>query len=130
MRGAFERWCVLTGVIALPAPPAAVAAFIKECGTLGADRVWQALQEVSRAHRQHGYADPTLGGPAAQAMNELSQIEPPRSWPKEARQRFLSLPYDLQLYTVRREAERDRAVNRAQNAAAAARKVAEKGTIS
>lgn len=123
---AFANWCMLKGIAPLPAPPAAVAAFIADCTLLGAECVWQSLQEVSRAHVDHGYADPTLGGPAALAMNALSSIEPPRSWAKEERHLFYALPFDLQKYIVEREAQRDRAVRRAQNAAATA---ARKGWI-
>lgn len=122
MNGAFVRWCQLKGIPSLPAPPAAVAAFVAECAGLGAPQLWRALCEVSQAHQQHGYADPTLGAPAATALNDVAQLEPPRSWPKEEKQRFRALPYDLQLYIRHREDDRDKAVSRAQNAAAAARK--------
>ncbi|MGY3532235.1 hypothetical protein [Bradyrhizobium sp. USDA 4452] len=92
--------------------------------SLGADRVWLALQEVSRAHQEHGYADPTRSTAATNAMNALTRVEPPQSWRREARERFFALPWDLQLYIVEREGVRDRALRRAQNAAAARRKVA------
>jgi hypothetical protein len=119
---AFENWCALRGVSALPARPATVAEFVTECYPLGVDRVWRILQEVSRAHRRQGVADPTMGPPVSLAMNELSRIEPPRSWPAGMKRRFLELPYDLQVYVNVREAERDRAVRQAQNAASASRK--------
>jgi len=53
-------------------------------------------------------------------------VDPPRSWGKEEKQRFLQLPRDLQLYYAEREKERDRVVRRAQtDAAEARRKLAE-----
>ncbi|WLA65831.1 hypothetical protein [Bradyrhizobium diazoefficiens] len=49
-------------------------------------------------------------------------VEPPRSWGKEEKQRFLQLPRDLQLYFAKREQQRDDTVRRAQNEAAQARR--------
>jgi len=58
--------------------------------------------------------------PAAQAP-----IEPPRSWTKEARERFASLPRETQEYLADREQERDRELRRGQNEAAEQRKALE-----
>lgn len=52
-------------------------------------------------------------------------IEPPRSWTKEAREKFASLPRDTQEYIASREQERDREVRRTQNEAAEHRKALE-----
>jgi len=48
-------------------------------------------------------------------------VDPPRSWPDGNRQRFKSLPYDLQVYVAAHEAQREKALRRAQNEAANAR---------
>lgn len=45
-------------------------------------------------------------------------IEPPRSWTKEAKERFASLPRDTQEYLAAREDERDRDFNRRQTESA------------
>ena len=45
-------------------------------------------------------------------------IEPPRSWTKEAKERWQSLPRETQEYLASREQERDREVRRSQNEAA------------
>lgn len=81
---------------------------------------------ISEAHTSAGLADPTAGAWVSAAVNEVSRIRAPRSWPKEGRRRFYALPYDVQLYVNHREAQRDRAVRLAQNAAA---KAAKKGWI-
>lgn len=49
-------------------------------------------------------------------------VDPPRSWGKEEKRRFLQLPRDLQLYYAEREKERDRVVRRAQTEAGEARR--------
>jgi hypothetical protein len=115
----FARWCELNGVSSYPAAPAAVAKFVTDCAPLGIERLWPAVQEVSRAHVAHGLADPTLGGIAAAAISDVAGVVPPRSWPNDRKQRFKSLPYDLQVYVAAHEEQREKALRRAQNAAAA-----------
>jgi hypothetical protein len=111
---AFAQWCQLRRLSPLPAPPAVVALFVEDCHSLGADRVWQALEEVSKAHRELGYPDPTLGPPVSTAMNEVSEMQPPRSWNEDHRQMFMSLlPYPVQKYIHQRELERNQALDRA-----------------
>jgi hypothetical protein len=117
----FVRWCELNGVSSCPAPPATVARFVTDCTALGIERLWPAVQEISKLHTSVGFADPTLGGPAAAAINDVAGVSPPRSWPDDRKQRFKSLPYDLQVYVAAHEAQRERALRRAQNEAAAAR---------
>jgi hypothetical protein len=82
---------------------------------MGISKVWRAVQEISRTHYVIGLADPTLGGPVAIAMNEISKIAPPRSWPKEEQIRFLTLPYDIQVTIEKRERDRDNQVRTLQN---------------
>jgi hypothetical protein len=117
----FARWYELNGASWCPAAPADVAKFVTDCGSLGIERLWPAVQEISKAHVSLGLADPTLGGVAAAAMSDVAGILPPRSWPNERKQRFRLLPYDVQVYLAGHEERRDRAVRRAQNEAASAR---------
>jgi hypothetical protein len=117
----FARWCELNGVSWCPAAPAAVAKFVTDCASLGIERLWPAVQEISKAHVVLGLADPTLGGVAASAINDVAGVAPPRSWPDDQKQRFKSLPYDLQVCVAAHEARREKALRRAQNEAANAR---------
>lgn len=117
----FTRWCELNGVVCFPAAPADVARFVTDCAALGIERLWPAVQDISRAHASSGLADPTLGGVAAAAINTIAGIAAPRSWPDAQKARFKALPYDLQLFVAAHETQRDKAVRRAQNAAAIAR---------
>ncbi|WP_426419510.1 hypothetical protein [Bradyrhizobium genosp. A] len=116
----FVRWCELNNVAPCPATPSSVARFVGDCASLGADRLWPAVQEISRMHASLGLADPTLGSPAANAMSAVAAVAPPRSWPRQFKQRFGSLPYDIQAYLAAHETQRERALRRAQNEAAAA----------
>ncbi|WJR76454.1 hypothetical protein [Bradyrhizobium sp. NP1] len=118
----FARWCELNSAIFCPAAPATVARFVRDCAVLGIERLWPAVEDISRLHVSLGLADPTLGGAAAEAVNSLANIAPPRSWPEDSKQRFKSLPYDLQIYVADHDARREKALRRAQNEAASARK--------
>ena len=117
----FARWCELNRLSFCPAAPADVAKFISDCAPLGIEQLWPAVQEISATHVALGLADPTLGGVAAAAVNDIAGIDPPRAWPAECKERFRSLPYDLQLYVAGHEVRRDKEIRRAQNEAAAAR---------
>ncbi|MET4801522.1 hypothetical protein [Bradyrhizobium sp. LB11.1] len=121
----FVRWCDLHNLIACPAAPSSVARFVDDCASLGVDRLWSAVQEISRMHASLGLADPTLGGPGAAAMSAVAAVDPPRSWPGRFKERFGTLPYDIQAYLASHEAQRERALRRAQNeAASVSRKLA------
>ncbi len=117
----FARWCELNAASFCPATPATVARFVEDCGALGIDRLWPAIQDISRLHTSLGLADPTRSGPVAAAIGEVAGVPPPRSWPDEQKRNFTSLPYDLQAFIAAHEARREKALRRAQNEAAAAR---------
>jgi hypothetical protein len=118
----FARWCELNGAAFCPAAPVTVARFIRDCASLGIGGLWPAIQDISKLHTSLGLADPTLGGPAAAAISEVTGIAAPRSWPDGCKLRFKSLPYDLQLFVAEHEAKRERSLRRAQNEAATARR--------
>lgn len=117
----FVKWCELNNLAPCPATPSSVARFVNDCASLGVNTLWAAVQEISRMHTSLGLADPTLGGPAADAMNLVAAIPPPRSWPARFKQQFGRLPYDIQAYLAAHETQRERALRRAQNEAASAR---------
>jgi len=108
----FEKWCALRGEKAIPASPTIIARFIADVAPMGIDRVWPAVLEISRAHYIIGLPDSTQSFPVASAINELSKLAPPHSWPAAEKLRFMTLPYDIQLVISKREADRDREVKR------------------
>jgi hypothetical protein len=123
MNTMFENYCTLHGFQAVPASPTTISRFINGIAELGVERVWAEIQSISRKHYTIGLPDPTLGaGLVTSAINAISKIDPPRSWPREQSARFLSLPYDIQRQIIVRETERDKAVRKAQNEAADLRK--------
>jgi hypothetical protein len=48
----FARWCELNGAPFCPTTPATVARFVKDCATLGIERFWPAVQDISRSEEE------------------------------------------------------------------------------
>lgn len=117
----FAKWCELNGLSACPAAPAAVARFVADCSALGIERLWPAVQDISKMHVALGLADPTLGGVVADAIDGVARVPPPRSWPDDRKLRFKALPYDLQVFVAAHETRREKAIRQAQNDAASVR---------
>lgn len=91
----FTKWCELNGLSACPAAPTDVVRFATDCAALGIERLWTAVQEISKNACRAELADPALGGAVAVAIDAIANIAPPRSWPGEQKLRFKTLPYDL-----------------------------------
>jgi hypothetical protein len=117
----FAAWCEQKGVEAFPARPASVALFALESRGTGIDALSRIVTEIGQFHLRRGQADPTSGYPVSAALNHLAKIDPPRSWPKEHKDRFTAQPYELQKYVAAHEARREKEIRRAHNEAAKAR---------
>lgn len=80
------------------------------------------VSETQRLADEANAAPPDAEAPGetqeADPADEQPSIEPPRSWTKEAKERWQSLPRETQEYLAEREQERDREVRRSQNEAA------------
>jgi hypothetical protein len=61
----------------------------------------------------------------AEPAETLPPIEPPRSWTKDEKSRFDTLPRETQEYIASREQEREKAIRQSQNEAAEIRKAAQ-----
>jgi hypothetical protein len=116
----FKSFCGRHELIAYPARPATVAYFIHEKAGLGIAELLRIVQAISLEH--HTLADPTAGGIVAAMLNKIAPIAEPRSWTKEAKVLFRTISYELQRIIAEREAEREKAMRRAQNESAEARK--------
>jgi hypothetical protein len=116
----FKSWCEQRQITPYPARPAAVAAFILENAALGIDELLRIVKSISVVHER--VADPTASGAVPAALNKIAPIQPPRSWPKAKKVRFLSLPWDLQAFFAKHEERREKEIHRAHGDAAEARK--------
>ena len=112
----FERWCILNGRHKpFGAPSTIVAQFVDDIASMGIEQVWEAVQEVARMHSAHGLPDPTQSKAVASAVNDITKIDPPRSWPDEEKHRFLTLPYPTQAYLAKRQVADDALIRKLQN---------------
>jgi hypothetical protein len=120
---AFGKWCIINKRRPLPASPSDVAAFIRDCEPIASlAEIWKFITEISVSHLENNLADPTVGGQPARAMNAISELEAPRSWPRLMKERFKEIPYDVQAYLVESTGRREAELRRAQNQAADAQK--------
>lgn len=117
----FRTWCAVMSHHHLPATPFVVAAFIGDNGGLRPDELFAEVAAIDEQHQALGYAPPGRSDVALKAFNAVHPIEPPRSWPKEEKRRFLELPHDLQVYFAEHEERRQKEICRALSEAALAR---------
>src|SRR5207237_10438076 len=96
----FVAWSKAKGLPSRPASPGSVALFVLEHQTLGIEQLLQILQGISAGHQSIAIADPTCNWNVTAASTRISNVEPPRSWPKDKKQMFERLPYDLQTYVA------------------------------
>jgi hypothetical protein len=92
----------------------------REKNTPAAPQAQELASEPSSDPQPEAPADPEAPDPA-----ELPPIDAPRAWTSEEKERFQTLPRELQAYLSEREQERDRDLRRRQNEAADARKAIE-----
>jgi hypothetical protein len=114
---------------ACPAKPSTVAAFIvheKAEGT-PAQQILSLVEAIAAFHDHHGLANPVATATVRQALEEVIHVDPPRSWPREARAEFALLPPDIRDVIARRESERDAWFRRQQNKVAEERKALANG---
>ena len=79
------------------------------------DTPTEAPQTEERAPPVEEQAAPEEASEAVESQPSEDAIEAPRSWSKEEKERFNSLPRETQEYLTRRENERDTALRRGQN---------------
>jgi hypothetical protein len=118
----FLAWCQLNRVHPLPASVADVARFVGECSHLAPDVLWAELTAIDEQHEELLYSPPAKSRHVMEAFDRAHPVAPPRAWVKADWPLFASLPYGVKQIIVRREAERDRELQRCQNDAALWRK--------
>lgn len=128
----------LTGetVTAIPGSDAQTGSVSDAARTLAAYRFKKQNPEATQERQEPAAREPTTeSGDEPKAATAEAQpsgdetesatdtpveapIEPPRSWTKDEKDRFATLPRETQEYLAQRESERDRAYDRRQNEAA------------
>lgn len=112
----FYNWCQRHGVMALPARPETVAAFILESVDLDIDQLCNIAHDISIAHSC--FADPTASFWVREAFEKIGwRMSAPRGWPLSYKPKFRTIPWQMQRYIVTHERERDAVVTTAHNKA-------------
>jgi hypothetical protein len=120
----FVQWCSSVGVRHVPAAPATCATYILNQAKVGVapERIAAEAQAIEKLHDQCNLANPLQTRAARLALDQVLKIEPPRSWPKEEKAMFAHLPVQIRHIITARENDRERALRRAQNEYAEAKK--------
>ena len=116
----FVQWSKRALVRHCPSKPSSVAAFILIQAGAGVPRpqIVKQLDAIERLHDVFGLSNPVATTSARYALSNVSQIEPPRSWPKADKLKFELLPVEIRAVIAQREQDRDKELRRIQNAAA------------
>jgi hypothetical protein len=117
----FVQWTTKTNARYCPAKPLTVAAYVLEQSATGAstEKLLQQLDAIGRMHDRHNLPNPCATHAARQALESVTNIEPPRSWKAEEKELFLTLPADIKAVVSRREQQREKELRRLQNELAA-----------
>jgi hypothetical protein len=120
----FVRWCNDANVRHAPALPTTCAAFILSQHKIGIapERIAAVAQAIEELHDYFGLPNPVQTRACSHALEQVFDIEAPRSWPKEARAEFVQLPPLIRKTIADREKDRERTLRRAQNELAELRK--------
>jgi hypothetical protein len=121
----FNRWAIAKQARRCPAKPTTVALFILEQADLGVpvQHILAQLDAIEKLHDRWSLSNPVRTAIVqGAALATIIKVDPPRSWPREDKVRFAQLDPDIRQVIAEREALRDRALRRAQNQAAEAKK--------
>ena len=112
----FSTWCNQRRVRALPSRPEVVGTFIQEIAHRGPEYVLSMVEAIGRMHMKlPSLSDPTVSRAVHFVLDQIIKTEPPRSWSKEDKLLFMSLPAQIRAVIARREQEREFGLRRKQN---------------
>ena len=118
----FEQWANQRGVRWLPAKGSTISSYALEVAHRGDAFVLETIAAIERAHFAAGLASATTTPIVRHVLDKIVTVEPPRSWPKEDKAMFATLPPQIKSIIARRESNRDSGTRKAQNRAAEATK--------
>jgi hypothetical protein len=116
----WQTWCTQRKVRVPPARPEVVATYVKELQHRGPEFVLSTVQAIGRLHTSlPSLADPCASRAVQFVLDQIiAPVDPPRSWTKDEKLEFASLPRKTQATVARREREREAGLRRSQNALA------------
>jgi hypothetical protein len=118
----WAKFCADRNVRACPAKPQTVAMWVLSHRHLGADAIMDMLAALDVLHDHHNLSLPTKSAIVCRALEQVFKAEPPRSWDRESKLLFATLPQTIQQIIGKRERDRERELRRAQNLVAELKK--------
>jgi hypothetical protein len=111
----FVTWCDAQKVRVLPAKPTSVAAFVQFWQDRGAPRpvIIEVLASIEALHISAALASPVSSPIVSATLG--STVQPPRSWTKQGKELFATLPLHTQEIIANREQHRERELRRMHN---------------
>ena len=103
----FALFCQNRGVVACPASPATVAAYVLSQREPKIGRLLEEIRAISSSHCSANLSDPVPTWCVTEALMKLMKPNVPQGWPENERAIFLTLPVDLQRYLIIREKNKD-----------------------
>ena len=110
----FEKWCGDKSVRRLPAKPWTVAAFILDQTAHGRDAqgCLALLAAIAEVHDVYSLSNPTATTVVRTALEQIIKTEPPRSWSRDQKATWATLPIEVREIITARERDRDSALKR------------------
>jgi hypothetical protein len=111
----FVTWCEVQRIRALPAKPFSVAAFVQWQLDQRVPRqvIVETLASIEALHNAASVGNPVSSPVVAATLG--TTVDPPRSWKKEDKEFFATLPLHAQSIIADREQERETHLRRSQN---------------
>jgi hypothetical protein len=126
----FIQFATTANVRYCPALPTTVGAFILAQAALkiSEQQILASVSAIEQWHDHLGLPSPVATTAARFALEQVVKSEAPRSWTKEEKLMWTTLPPEIRAVITRRDADQCKAMRRAQNQAAEARKRFSDGT--
>ena len=122
----FLAWTSLAGVRYAPCKTHVVCAYVLHLAATGASTgtILRSLTAISALHERHNLADPVSSSAARYAIEYAIPADPPRSWRKDEKKLFVTMPAEVKVAVSRREHQRETEIRRLQNELAELKKTA------
>jgi hypothetical protein len=123
----FIEWATNANVRYCPALPTTVGSYILAASASGIKekQILATVAAIERLHDSVGLPSPCATTPARYAFSQVVKSEPPRSWTKEEKLMWATLPPEIRSVIARREHSREKETRRLQNEVAEMKRLSE-----
>jgi hypothetical protein len=121
----FIQWATTANVRYCPALPTTVGSYILAArdARIPEQQILATVAAIALLHDHQGLPSPVATTAARYALEQVLKTEPPRSWTKDEKLSWATLPPEIRAVITRRDADQCKAMRRAQNEAAELRRL-------